>query len=298
LKKIGIVIPTRNRRTELERVLTCIKNQNTRIDEIIVVDSSNDYVPLPEWTHPDTKFSHIHTHIRSAAEQRNIGKRLIDNKVEYLAFLDDDVLVEHDYVSRLVENLVLSEAVGVSGVALNRQLSQRRMKPSGFVGLARRIFLLDSNRDGVLLLSGVNIPVRSDIDERIEVDWLIGCSMWRIGLISQLEFESDFQGQSLGEDVIFSVRARKIGKLITNPSIVINHYESPIDRPEKLVHFQEWVENRRRLISVMGGGIARRSAFQFANLGQALIFTFLGFAGGKINFRIALKIILTSIRNI
>ena len=298
MKKIGIVIPTRNRKAELERVLTCIKNQDTQIDEIIVVDSSDEYVPLPIWTHSEIKFSHIHTQIRSAAEQRNIGKRMIDNDVEFLTFLDDDVLVEHDYVSRLIENLVLSDAVGVSGVALNQQLSQRRMKPSGFLGLARRIFLLDSNRDGVLLRSGVNIPVRSDLDENIEVDWLIGCSMWRRGLISQLEFECDFQGQSLGEDVIFSVRARKIGKLITNPSIVINHYESPIDRPEKLVHFQAWVENRRRLINVMGGGIARRAAFQLSNLGQALIFTFLGLTRDKINYRIAVKILLTSIRNI
>lgn len=298
MKKIGIVIPTRNRKAELERVLTCIKNQDTQIDQIIVVDSSDEYVPLPKWTHSGIKLSHIHTQIRSAAEQRNIGKRMIDNDLEFLAFLDDDVLVEHDYVSRLVENLVLCDAVGVSGVALNEQLSQRRMKPSGFLGLARRIFLLDSNRDGVLLRSGVNIPVRSNLDENIQVDWLIGCSMWRSGLISELEFESDFQGQSLGEDVIFSVRARKNGKLITNPSIVINHYESPIDRPEKLVHFQAWVENRRRLINVMGGGIARRAAFQFANLGQAMIFTFLGLTRDKKNYRIALKILVTSIRNI
>lgn len=298
MKKIGIVIPTRNRRGELERVLACIKNQDIQIEEIVVVDSSDEYEPLPEWTNSEIKLSHIHTQIRSAAEQRNIGKRLINNKVEFLAFLDDDVLVEHDYASRLVEILVLSDAVGVSGVALNQKLSQRRMKPSGFVGLARRIFLLDSNRDGVLLRSGVNIPIRSDLDENIEVDWLIGCSMWRSGLISKLEFERDFKGQSLGEDVIFSVRARKIGKLITNPSIVINHYESPIDRPEKLVHFQAWVENRRRLINVMGEGITSRTAFQFANLGQALIFTFLGLIKGKKNFRIAFKILSTSIRNI
>lgn len=298
MKKIGIVIPTRNRRGELERVLTCIKNQDIQIEEIVVVDSSDEYEPLPKWTNSEIKLSHIHTQIRSAAEQRNIGKRLINDKVEFLAFLDDDVLVEHDYASRLVEILVLSDAVGVSGVALNQKLSQRRMKPSGFVGLARRIFLLDSNRDGVLLRSGVNIPIRSDLDENIEVDWLIGCSMWRSGLISKLEFECDFKGQSLGEDVIFSVRARKIGKLITNPSIVINHYESPIDRPEKLVHFQAWVENRRRLINVMGEGITSRIAFQFANLGQALIFTFLGLIKGKNNFRIAFKILSTSIRNI
>lgn len=298
MKKIGIVIPTRNRRGELERILTCIKNQDIQIEEIVVVDSSDEYEPLPEWINSEINLCHIYTQIRSAAEQRNIGKRLINNKVEFLAFLDDDVLVEHDYASRLVEILDLSGAVGVSGVALNQKLSQRRMKPSGLAGLLRRIFLLDSNRDGALLRSGVNIPIRSDLDENIEVDWLIGCSMWRSGLISKLEFECDFKGQSLGEDVIFSVRARKIGKLITNPSIVINHYESPIDRPEKLVHFQAWVENRRRLINVMGEGLTNRAAFQFANLGQALVFTFLGLIKSKNNFRIAFKILSTSIRNI
>jgi GT2 family glycosyltransferase len=223
---------------------------------------------------------------------------MLNKSVDFLAFIDDDILVERDYVSRLMSVLFATEAVGVSGIATNREINKKRLKPFGLSGLIHRIFLLDSKTDGALLCSGINIPIRSERDENLEVDWLIGCSIWRSESIEDLEFERDFKGQSLAEDVIFSVRARKRGKLITNPSVVIDHYESPNERPDKLAHYQMWVVNRKRLITVMGGGFIRRSAFQFANFGQALIFLYLGFRKDKKNFRITFKIINTSFRNL
>jgi len=298
LTKIGVVIPTRNRSKELQAALLCIINQDIQIEEVVVVDSSDNFDQLPTYSGSEIKVTHVHTPVRSAAEQRNIGKRMLNKSVDFLAFIDDDILVERDYVSRLMSVLFATEAVGVSGIATNREINKKRLKPFGLSGLIHRIFLLDSKTDGALLYSGINIPIRSERDENLEVDWLIGCSIWRSESIEDLEFERDFKGQSLAEDVIFSVRARKRGKLITNPSVVIDHYESPNERPDKLAHYQMWVENRKRLITVMGGGFIKHCAFQLANFGQALIFFYLGFREDKKNFRVTFKILNASIRNL
>ena len=297
LKKIGIVIPTRNRREELTNVLQCIMDQDCKINEVIVVDSSDLELTPPNFAKTETKFSYIYTNIRSAAEQRNIGKRSLNSEIDFIAFLDDDISIERDYLSKLLDIFASSDVIGASGVAINRKLSKRRTKPFGFSGFIHKLFLLDSNKDGILLKSGVNIPIRSDKSEENVVDWLIGCAMWRSFSIKDLEFESDFKGQSLAEDVIFSVRAGERGKLITNPSIIINHYESEIERPNKVAHYQMWVVNRRRLIQVMGGGLARLFAFQLANLGQALIFVYVGLKGDRSNFNVAKQIFMSSFKS-
>ena len=294
MKKVGIVIPTRNRRSELLNLLHCINDQNFTICEVIIVDSSDQDVVLPGIFSSDIKVTHIRTKIRSAAEQRNIGKRLLDGKMDYLAFLDDDVLIDADYIARLVCIIDTTNAVGVSGVAINRSTTKKRTKPSGLAGLVHRIFLLDSKSDGVVLNSGINIPIRSEEDINFKVDWLIGCSMWRNSAITSIEFERDFEGQSLAEDVIFSVRARAFGNLITNPSVIIDHRESPIERPDTSAHYNMWVVNRRRLIQVMGGGLARKTAFHLANLGQIVILVFLGIRKDPKYFAAAKQIVRLS----
>lgn len=259
-----------------------------------MVDSSDVELTPPDFDKTETKFSYIYTNIRSAAEQRNIGKRSLSSEIDFIAFLDDDILIERDYLSKLLDIFATSDVVGASGVAINRKLSTRRSKPFGLSGFVHKLFFLDSNKDGSLLKSGINIPIRSEKPEDKVVDWLIGCAMWRSVSINDLEFEKDFKGQSLAEDVIFSVRAGKRGKLITNPSIIINHYESEIERPNKVAHYQMWVVNRRRLIQVMGGGLARLFAFHLANLGQAFIFIYLGLKNDRSNFKVAKQILVNS----
>jgi hypothetical protein len=81
----------------------------------------------------------------------------------------------------------------------------------------------------------------------IEVDWLIGCSCWDFQKIKKLRFEEDFIGYSLGEDVIFSVKARKLGKLFVNSDIFLNHLELPQTDLNIIKNNFMWVYYRFRL---------------------------------------------------
>jgi GT2 family glycosyltransferase len=235
-------------------------------DELIIVDSSDDD-QLSDDLGQIPQINYVKTKIRSAAVQRNIGlDQITDSK--YVFFLDDDVAPQSTYFENCIKILESSDVVGVSGVALNPSSLILRTYPSGMIGLYHRLFLLDSKKDGVLLKSGVNVPVRDYSDSIFDVDWLIGCSAWLTKEIGDTRFESDFLGQSISEDVIFSVRMSEKGRLVTIPSIVLSHDESEIARPSKAEFWEMWMVNRYRLIEVANFGIIGRLAYWWANLGQ------------------------------
>jgi GT2 family glycosyltransferase len=235
-------------------------------DELIIVDSSDDDYLSDDLTNtPNVKYSK--TKIRSAAVQRNIGLDQIGDS-SHVFFLDDDVAPESNYFEKCINILESSGAVGVSGVALNPNASVLRTYPAGLIGLYHKLFLLDSKKDGILLTSGVNVPVRDYSDNIFDVDWLIGCSGWLTKEIGDTRFESDFLGQSLSEDVIFSVRMSEKGRLVTVPSIVLSHDESEIARPTKAEFWKMWMVNRYRLVQVANFGLSGKIAYWWASLGQ------------------------------
>lgn len=271
--EISVVIPTRNRPELLKRLLIALQNQSLCANQIIVVDSSDEMLRLHldiKEEPPGTTF--VYTDIRSAAIQRNIGMDHVSRNCEYLFFLDDDVLPRPDYLERIASSLSKNDVIGVSGLAINPKTTRVREKPSGLAGFAQRIFLLDSKDDGKLLMSGVNIPLRHGIGIPQEVDWLIGCAGWKFSRIRDLRFENDFYGQSLAEDVIFSAQAKKLGKLITDPSVVLSHDESEIGRASKQDHWEMWMMNRWRLIKVANFGLLGMAAFWWSSFGQFAIF--------------------------
>jgi GT2 family glycosyltransferase len=239
-------------------------------DKIIIIDSSDSNLRSPN-LQTIHSVEYVVTEVRSAANQRNIGLNLIDSS-DYVFFLDDDVVPPKNYFTECISTLNTTGAVGVSGVALNPNTQNNFQRKKSFL---HKIFLLDSSIPGTLLKSGVNVPVRIMESGIVKVDWLIGCSAWAFKEIGSTRFESDFHGQSVGEDVIFSVRMRKKGCLVTNSDILLMHLESNIERPTKKEFWQMWVQNRARLIEVARFGPFGKLSFWWANLGQLLILIYL-----------------------
>ena len=273
---ISVVIPTRNRPRNLTAVLKQIAEQSWPVDEVIVIDSSDIVFPIP--INPEWKFTlkHQPTDIKSAAHQRNLGIEFVSKGCEYLCFLDDDVLPGPQYLSELIGSLKKTGGIGISGIAMNPNTHNHpRLKPAGIFGAIQKFFKLDSDTDGVLLKSGVNIPIRSHGGETEEVEWLIGCSVWQFQKIRSLRFESDFMGQSLCEDVIYSFRASKLGKLFVDPKVHLIHLESEIGRPVGTEFWEMWVVNRKRLVEIANAGKSFQLQYHLANFGQfiALLYT-------------------------
>jgi len=255
----------------LNSLLECLIKQDIPITEIIIIDSSDDDCLIKSKISKSLPIKHIREPIKSAAVQRNIGLDLVSETCSFLSFLDDDVKPDSNYLSNLVNGLKLNNGIGISGIAINPEKSRElRVPPTGIFGLIQRIFFLDSRIDGRLLKSGVNIPIRTYFGPVTEVEWLIGCSLWDFRKIKGLRFEADFMGSSLGEDVIFSVRASKLGRLFVDPRTHLWHTESEIGRQKGSDFWAMWVVNRKRLVAVSSSTRPNYFYFHFANLGQFL----------------------------
>jgi glycosyltransferase involved in cell wall biosynthesis len=255
--KFSVVIPTRNREVPLKNLLRKILTQTVLPNEVIIVDSSDNI--HASYSEINKMIRYFHTNEKSAAGQRNLGMANVEKDTKVLFFLDDDTNPDTEYFEKMLNTLMSNNAIGVSGLAMNPKKT-RRVKPSGIRGFIKRITFLDSKTDGKLLISGVAIPVRDKESVIMETDWLIGCSCWNFQKIKWLKFEEDFAGYSLGEDVIFSIQAKKFGKLLVNTDIQIDHFELPHVETNIVQFNSMWVYNRFRIRKYLD----RRSTFYFA----------------------------------
>ena len=205
--------------------------------------------------------------------QRNIGMANIDPDTKFLFFLDDDTNPNFAYFESMLSTLLSVNAIGVSGLAINPE-KKGRVKPSGLDGVLKKISFLDSKIDGKVLASGVGIPVRDIHAGIVEVEWLIGCSCWDYQKIKILKFEDDFKGYSLGEDLIFSVNARKLGKLFVNTNIILDHTELPQTDSNIIKHNYMWVYYRFRLSKYVDNKFAFYPAFYLSVLSKVVFSLF------------------------
>lgn len=273
LQKIGklrsgefaIVVPTRNRSTLLAGLITNLERAYKKPRVVVIIDSSDDCLFRETSSNVLNLFT-IRTHIQSAAQQRNLGLQYIFgnpivNKVNYISFLDDDVRVSPDYLQKLQTIFdKFPNAVGVSGYARNElHRVQKRTKIRDFIGI--------TGAPGTLTRAAVNISPFG-IQSIQEVEWLIGCSSWRLDAIRELRFESDFSGHSLFEDVIFSCNARKKGQLLFDPTLELEHFLESEKSGNIKKHYLDWIKNRYRIFEY---GVPNLSKVRFWALALVLI---------------------------
>ena len=258
--KVAVIIPTCNRPNLLEKAVENLLTQSIKIDTIIVVDSSDNLN-----SNISDKVEYIHSKIKSTAIQKNIGLNLIKskgNKFQYLLFHDDDIEVDKYYVEKLIQDIQDLKAIGVSGVAINPNIIQRKESPLNLI--IKKFFYIDSKYPGRVLKSGI-CSDSSFAKSQYESEWLIGCSLWNYQIVADLNFPK-WQGYSLGEDVYFSFTAAKRGKLLVNPKIEIKHMQSLINRPNKSAYYEMWIGNRYMFLKNFYGPRVNLIPFHMANL--------------------------------
>jgi GT2 family glycosyltransferase len=154
--------------------------------------------------------------------------------------VDDDVSLHPGYFSG-IESVFASvgDAIGVGGVIANVLVPPAR--PLG------DLFLLTGQRQGAVLASGVVTPVDTAVTQ-LEVEWLSGCSMsYRRSLFARQQFDLRLVGYCPGEDVEFSLRARRYGRLMVTPAARLDHHRAPGARPEGANLHREYTIQRCRL---------------------------------------------------
>ena len=170
---LSIIICTKDREAVLRDTLATLFAQTRLPEELLLVDDGNlPAAALVALVERQGMACHYFKKAQPGlVASRNLG---IDQaKGDIILFLDDDVLLEPDYLAALMavyEADVTGKVGGVEG-ALRQEYA-----PGVLAFL--RFFWLDGKKPGVILPSGCGVLTRQgDFDQPIAVEWLSGCEL-------------------------------------------------------------------------------------------------------------------------
>lgn len=233
---VSVIIATKDREPELRRCLESLWLQSRLPQEVIIIDDGLlDPRSLEERVPEGVKFQYHRKSSPGVSGSRNLGAKVA--KGDLLLFLDDDVVLEADFLEQILkvfEQDPFGETAGVSGVIINK-----RPKPRWFRPLAKFFFLEGKKPGGGLpwgFFSEYEIP-----KETIEVEWIPGgLSCFRKSVFEKFAFsDMNQKGRHGLADVEFSWRVSRHYKLKVSPYARVSHYP-PVKNP------REFLERGRR----------------------------------------------------
>lgn len=222
---VALVICTKDRPDDLRRALDSVKIQTRLPDQVVIVDGSTTGATAEMVPQIRNLFVCDLVYRRTQpglTRQRNVAISEINPEMEFAMFIDDDVELQQDYVEKVIETFErFPEALGVGAAILNQTKITRKLD---------LVLGLDARDGGRVLSNGFN-TMRVLAEEEGPVEWLSGCSMsFRTSVFKSCGFDETRQGNSLGEDVDFSMRVRQFGDLIWTNRTGLIHHVSPINR--------------------------------------------------------------------
>jgi GT2 family glycosyltransferase len=241
--KIAFIIATKDRPGELRSLMRSLEEQSHKPDEVILVDGGN--LPVIESLHHSLKFPVIYLKSRppSAARQRNAGFKAVSPETDLIGFLDDDVILEKTALERMMTfwEKATPEVVGAGFSMINHpQLAAAKMKSSP---LAESLGLYGAKK-GRVLRSGFQTMI-GEVNKTMEVQWLpTGAAVWRRPIFELYQFDEWFSAYSYLEDLDFSYRAGKSGRLAVVSDARYFHMMAPAGREDSYAFGQREILNR------------------------------------------------------
>jgi glycosyltransferase involved in cell wall biosynthesis len=194
---LAILIPSKDRPKEVERLLQSIVSLDCIVGRVIIVASGQDIQEVM------MKFKTLLPleYYRSEPgqiKQRNLGIAQLDEKTRLVATMNDDVMFHKDTVSKMIAfwNSVEPETAGVGFNIVNRKAHHHSWL-KGFFGVS-------VPEPGRVLKSGINTPI-TNVKESIRSEWLNGgATVWRQEILKTHPHREIQSRWAIYEDLIFS----------------------------------------------------------------------------------------------
>ncbi len=260
IASISVIIPTKNRANDLKCTLESLTSQTRSPDEILVVDQSPE--PSFEPGEVPEGVTYIYApQVSGITVARNVAMERA--KGDLLIFLDDDVILEPQYIEEIVRTYQPGVA-GVSGIITNY----------GIPPLSRRVF-------EKLFVKGAFHDDRQSVYWRADflraggpqrVKQFTGAAMsFRAGSVSHLLFDTNLTGGCLAEDIDFCARLPRSAILLIAPNARLFHKRSTIGRTTA-----HWLDEHSQSSSYMRRrnwhrGLRDDLCFVWLQFGYALI---------------------------
>ena len=191
--KISIVIPTINRPKKLNILLESLINQYNGNFEVLIIDQSKDRNNSTLFNKTYIKYFH-NSHIKNLCDAKNYGVKFTNG--EYLGFVDDDVELPKNFISRLfysVEKLNPLILTGVEDGSFNK---------SYYIYILKKIFYRGIFYDNRILYKNKKYP------DYIETNKIFGgCSFFKSIVFKNLSFRSK-SPFFINEDTDFSLTVK------------------------------------------------------------------------------------------
>jgi len=230
----SIIICTKDRRDDLARCIRSLYTQTRLPEELIVVDSGTDDSEAVVREATAELPSCAVRYLRSEpglTRQRNVGIRAATQDI--LHFLDDDVVLDPPYVEEIQQTFEEAGNSDVVAVGATARIPQGRAPMLGT--LLRKLFLLTRiDGDGHMQLSGFGTLTWYSEYRRLHEVEIVGgcCCAYRRQVFDTLAFDEFFAGYGHLEDLEFSYRAGKLGRMLGNPRATMLHVVTPAARTD------------------------------------------------------------------
>lgn len=271
MNTLAIVIATKDRPEELERLLLNLKEQSRRPDAVVIVDAS----PKPNTGlgafRGGFPLTYIHHPFPSAAEQRNVGIRTLSPDTSIVGILDDDVMLATDALKNMIEFWRHAPA-DVAGCGCNwlnfsptpgRILKESRLFE--WLGIYSRV-------KGRVTPSGWHTLIGT-VDKDLWVEWLpIGASFWRKAIFDTFSFDPFFTGYSYLEDLDFTYSVSRKRRLVVLERAGFEHHHSETGRIDLFRFGRIEVRNRLYFVKKHGLSIGRCRLGLLIRMAMSLVF--------------------------
>ncbi len=255
---VSVIIPTKNRTQDLQQTISTLLAQTRLADELVIVDQSQTQSVIDAGS---LALKHIYNpRISGLCQARNKGMKQATGDI--LLFLDDDVLLEPDFIQNLLA-AYRPDVTGVSGVVTNYS------PPPIFRRLWEFLFEVGPFRDdrqGVYR-NAENLRNTPPIQVRKLGGGLMS---FRVDKIRGLRFDENLSGACFGEDIDFCAGLPRDSVLLIAPQARLVHKRSPEGRSQ--VH---WLDLHSQGTNYMRqrhwrAGFWNNLCFAWLNVGYAL----------------------------
>jgi GT2 family glycosyltransferase len=220
---LAVIVATRNRPQNLVRALESIAKSESLPAVVVVVSSGvnvSESINSIQWP-----FDLIHEHITGYGQirQKQVGISLIPKLIQWVLFMDDDILLEPKAITNALA-ILQSSSGSILGIGFGYRANLK---------LRGNKFPLSDKRFGRVTSDGRNLDYTSS-REIISTDWLNGISMWSSSVLQEYSFPYLDSKYSICEDLIFSHAVSRLGKIVYAPTC---QFAFQLDEPKLVSSF-------------------------------------------------------------
>jgi GT2 family glycosyltransferase len=226
----SLIIPTKNRISDLIKTLKSINKQNVLPNELLIIDQSfnNNELRIKNLIKKNIKLKYFHeVSIKSLTQAKNFAVKKVSGDIIF--FLEDDIILSKDFIINMLRAFSYNKKLkGACGILINERIS-----------FFKKFFKL-------LFYHGLFKDFREKNWNNLDVNKVIlsdkisgGISAWKKKVFIKNKFDSKYR-LHLFEDIDFSVRVNKLWENSTAivTSSKVEHKWSKVNRNKEIKLFK------------------------------------------------------------